>query len=203
MPASEHTRGRPTSRRFLAKHAVSLMSLVLLAGCATLSREQCRSGDWYGIGTADGQAGEPLGRLDRHVRACAEYGIPVDEQRYRAGYDQGLRAYCHIHNACAAGLRGHRYQRVCPPEIDGAFERCNRAALAVYRLRRELDEVSAQRHRYVFWLWNNPLSEHDAYLLRHELRALDRRYDQLRIDLYLSERFLDDLMDEVGARPSP
>ena len=193
----------PFLRHLLCRWFLPILFLPLVSGCATLSREQCRQGDWFGIGLSDGQAGEPASRIERHARACSEYGIQVDGQRYRDGHEQGLLAYCRIDNAFATGLQGQRYQGVCPPAIDALFERCNRAAYAVYRLRRELDAVEQERDRVFFRLRGTSLTDDDRYRLRRDLRNLDLSVDRLYGDLLFNERLLRTLMDEFGASTPP
>lgn len=180
-----------------------LISLCHLAGCATLSREQCERGDWYGIGMGDGQKGVPANRLADHVRACGKYGFQPDDRQYRLGHDRGLEEYCRIDNAFATGLQGNRYQGVCPSTIDALFERCNQAAYAVYRIRQQLDALEDERDRCEFRLRNSNLSQDDRHQLHRDLRNLDRRYFELRDELFFSERSLDRLMDEVTTPPRP
>jgi hypothetical protein len=185
------------------KMAVVFLMVALLTGCASLSREQCQRGDWYGIGMADGQAGETASRKDQHVRACSEYGIQINDQQYLDGYARGQIDYCRIDNAFESGLRGRRYQHVCPPAIDALFERCNRAAYEVYRIKGELDRLEDQIDNQEFRLRGTDLSDDYRHQLRSDLRDLDRRYDRLRGDLYFSERYLDELRDEVRMHPIP
>lgn len=181
---------------------LAVLIMVMLTGCASLSREQCQRGDWYGIGLADGQAGEPAQRMDRHVRACSEYGIRVDDQQYRAGHDRGLVEYCTIDNAFESGLQGRRYQRVCPPAIDALFERCNGAAYEVYRIRRELNDLENRIDDVELRLLSRDPTDSYRNDLRRYRRELEWRYERLRSELYFSERSLNDLRNEVGSRPS-
>lgn len=193
-----------SSRELQPLKAVAVFLLaVLLSGCASLSREQCQRGDWQGIGMADGMAGEPANRIDQHVRACSEFGIRIDHQQYLAGYAQGLNEYCQIDNAFESGLEGRRYQHVCPPSIDAQFERGNRAAYEVYRIRRDLDSLENQIDSLELRLYRRDLSDDYRRQLRYDLRRLDRQHDQLRGDLYASQRYLDRLMDELRAQPIP
>ncbi len=184
--------------------AFSLLAVVLMVtGCATLSREQCQRGDWYSIGMADGQAGEPVSRLDRHVRACSQYGIAVNDQQYRQGRTQGLVDYCQLDNAFDTGLRGVRYQGVCPPAIDALFDRYNWAAYNVYQIRKEINEVEDQIRYRENRLYDRSLSDDDRRQLRYTLRDLDIRRDRLRYERYRAERYLDRLMDDARFRRSP
>lgn len=67
------------------KALLVLLVAATLAGCASLSQHQCLQGDWYAIGVGDGQLGMPADRLDRHTRACAQYGVTIDRQLYLEG----------------------------------------------------------------------------------------------------------------------
>ncbi len=175
----------------------------ILTGCATLSREQCLHGDWYSIGLADGQLGQPMNRIDQHASACAQYGVAPADREYMEGRAQGLRDYCRFDNAFATGLRGQRYQGVCPPEMDAAFNRYNAAAYEIYRIRQELDSVDSQLSSLEYRLGDHKQSDEDRRSIRAEIRELDRRRDRLRDDLYFSERQLDQLEDEARYQSRP
>ena len=181
----------------MMKAVFLLWTCLLLTGCATLSREQCQRGDWFDIGSSDGLAGQPLSRLEQHQRACGEYGIPVDQQQYFSGHAQGLQDYCQLDNAFRSGLEGNRYQGVCPPAIDAAFERANRTAYQVYRLRKELDQVEDQLRQNERRLRDYDLSDDNRRRIRSDLRDLDRERGRLQNDLYESEQDLDRLRHEA------
>ncbi len=175
-----------------------LIVVMVLSGCATLNVEQCRRGDWYGIGLADGRDGLPAAdQLDRHMQACARHGVRVDMRLYQQGHTQGLLDYCRIDNAFDTGLRGQRYRHVCPPEIDPLFDHYNRAAYRVYDLRRQLDSAERWFFSSEYRLLNRNLSPKNRRWLRDDIREFDWRRDQLRYELYKSERYLFLLMDEA------
>ena len=179
------------------KTILMLVLAATLAGCASLSQDQCRQGDWYSIGVGDGQLGQPADRLEQHLKACAQYGITIDRQRYLEGRAEGLAEYCRLDNAFATGLRGHRYQGVCPPAVDADFERANAAAYEVYSLRQELDSVDNQLALREDDLADRDLSDDSRRRLRTEIRDLDRQRDRLRDDMHAAQRHLDRLMDET------
>ncbi len=176
---------------------------LMLTGCATLSREQCQRGDWYGLGVADGQLGQPASRIDQHLRACAEYGITPDNRQYMEGRAQGLAEYCRLDNAFETGLRGQRYQGVCPPAVDGLFDRYNASAYEVYRLRRELDSVDDSLTSLESRLMDRSLTDENRRSIRSDIRELDRHRDRLRDDLHFSELQLDRMEDEARALNQP
>ena len=73
----------------------------------------------------------------------------------------------------------------------------------MYRIRKELDNLENQIDSLELRLHRRDLSDDYRHRLRDDLRRLDRQYDQLRGDLYSSQRFLDRLMDEGRAQPIP
>ncbi|WFP50191.1 DUF2799 domain-containing protein [Methylomonas sp. EFPC3] len=178
--------------------AAALLGLLFDSGCASLSREDCLRGDWFGVGIRDGLGGEPGARLADHADACREHGIVVDQAAYFAGRDQGLRDYCRLDNAFTEGLNGRGYQHVCPPAIDSQFARYNAAAYAVYEDRNELDQLQSDLSDKESRLRDSKLTDKERDRLRSELRDLDRHYDHHRQDLYFHERQLDDMRRELS-----
>lgn len=129
--------------RVLVGFTLFLM-LCLLAGCATLSKAQCQTGDWRAIGQADGAAGLPLTRLAEHSEACTKHGFRVDEGLYKAGRDLGLRAYCTTDNAAQVGLAGKTYHNVCQGEMGVSFARIHREANDVYSVDQDISRIQAE-----------------------------------------------------------
>ena len=107
--------------RWAALGAALAVAAALLSGCATLSQEECRQGDWRGIGYADGAAGYQASRIAEHAEACREFGIAPDQRAYTMGRTEGLRVYCTPQNGFAVGRTGGSYGNVCPPGAADAF----------------------------------------------------------------------------------
>ncbi len=96
----------------------TLAIVFLLSGCASLSKEECQQGDWYGIGFSDGVQGRSLARFDQHREACAEHGVRVDISTYETGRYKGLRRFCSASNAYRHGELLQRYDGICPAELE-------------------------------------------------------------------------------------
>lgn len=171
--------------------------LLSVTGCATLSREECLYGDWFGIGIRDGREGEEAKRFINHQDACYEYGARPDKQQYLAGRERGLQEYCQLDNAITTGLRGHRYQSVCPPPIHNVFLRYNDAAYQVYQQREELESLNSSLLGKENSLRDKKLSDKDRHSIRDEIRNMDRKRQQLRDDLYSAEQQLDRLIEDT------
>lgn len=105
--------------------------LALLAGCASLSESDCRSGNWGDLGYRDGAAGFQRAIIDAHDKACAKHGIKPDANAWYAGYERGNLAYCTPQRALEEGINGANYRGVCPSQLEPAF-------LARYNLGRQV-----------------------------------------------------------------
>lgn len=92
-----------------------------LAGCTTLSRDECAGGDWHKIGFQDGNDGQPLDRFNRHVKACGRDGAPPNRALYLEGRQQGIAAYCTAVRGYREGALGQTYHGVCPSATATAF----------------------------------------------------------------------------------
>jgi len=99
--------------RFMAP--LSLLVFLVLAGCATLTKEECQSADWYQIGVTDGAEGYGAERLQSHRRACAKVGVSPDAEQWLAGRERGLRLYCTSSKAFEEGQNGRTIRGGCTP----------------------------------------------------------------------------------------
>ena len=120
--------------------ATCLMAAIMVSGCATLNKSECREADWQTIGLEDGAKGQPLTYISRHRKACAEYGVTPDLDQYRLGHTAGLSQFCTPANGFKQGRAGRSYNDVCPTELEGRF-------LSGYDTGRELHELKSEIDR--------------------------------------------------------
>jgi hypothetical protein len=109
----------------------------MLAGCATLDKDECRTADWYAIGLEDGARGRALERLGDHRRACAQHDVAPNTERYLAGRNEGLKSFCTFERGYSEGRAGHTYAGACPAPLANVF-------LGGYQRGRELHELHRQ-----------------------------------------------------------
>ena len=58
---------------------ISLLSILLIViGCASISKEDCLLTDWYEIGRLDGRQGKHRTAFQGRAKACLEHGINAD-----------------------------------------------------------------------------------------------------------------------------
>lgn len=122
---------------------------VLLPGCATLSKQECMTGNWQTIGYTDGVAGYYADRLASHAKACAKAGVAPDYQAWELGRQQGLKQYCTPANAYALGQRGRQLNGVCPSAVMPQLQQLNAQGREYYTLSNQLTQEKNQLKEYL------------------------------------------------------
>lgn len=119
-----------------------LPNLILLSGCATLSKNECLNADWKSIGYEDGARGYPVTRIGAHRKSCAKHGVAPNLDQYEAGRNQGLDVWCTPRNGYKIGTNGGRYNGVCPQSLEPPFMEAINQGRAVFAY---ANEVKAQK----------------------------------------------------------
>lgn len=117
-----------------------IASVLLLSGCATLSKQECMVGDWQAIGYNDGVAGYYSERLASHAKACAKASVAPDYQAWERGRQLGLKQYCTVINAYNIGRRGRELNSVCPTAMTNTLQQANKQGREYYTLNSQLNE---------------------------------------------------------------
>lgn len=180
--------------------AGALAAMSVLAGCATLSREQCEAGDWRSVGISDGSRGLPLSELSEHVSACAEHGISINRELYAAGRDEGLRSYCRIDRAETEGRAGRTNYNSCQGDIGVSFNLVYDAAREVHRLERDIEVAESQVDNLLERITAPSLTEAERLQLKSDITTTQWQLDSLRDKLRFAERDLRDVYSDEERR---
>ncbi len=164
-----------------------LFSVMLFSGCATMSEQDCRGGDWHQVGLRDGSSGYSVERLASHENACRKYDLSSDKTAYFRGHKEGIRRFCTADNGYDAGIDQRAYNYVCPPELERPFLREYAKGLTdrVYQLDYDYREVQErlERARYVYSHSKNEKDRERAYYIikqrQNELREISNQRHQL------------------------
>lgn len=162
-------------------------AMLVLAGCASMSPQECRTADWYERGLRDGQDGQSRAYLDEHAKACKEVNVRPDASRWAAGWEVGIRHYCTPANGFEQGRSGRYYSRSCPPNLEPGFLDRYRSGKAIYDAERRVDDLDNRirdRERRL----ERSKDDRERDRLRSEIRDLDRDLRRARDDLYSAER---------------
>lgn len=191
--------------------------LAFVAGCQTLSEEECAAADWRVIGEQDGTEGvNPQDRFGAHVKACERAGIIPDQTLWYEGYQSGLMRYCTPLNGLAAGRAGGSYNNVCPAETATAFLRGYQLGKNQFDLESEIrsrqSEINAGKARLDKLEAKLDVAEpEDRRKFRRRIRekkdeiaSIRRERDRLEDDLIRVKRDIDYFQSDPNIRqPSP
>ena len=183
----------------LGKWTGILLSLLVigLAGCATMSGDECATSDWTAVGYEDGSRGYTSERFGKHRKACAKHGITADFEAYQQGRGQGLVEFCQPGRGFNLGVNGGQYNGVCSVELEADFLDAYRVGQQLYTLRskvssantqiynkkHELDDIEDQITHNEALLIGDQTTIEDRVLLLAELIRLSERTGELEIEI--------------------
>jgi len=172
---------------------ISLFALAWLglAGCATMSEDECLLSDWRAIGFEDGARGYSAARLGDHRKACAKHGVVPDFDAYQEGHDQGLRDYCQPARGFQLGSSGGQYQGMCAADLEPAFVDAWHNGQHLYLLRSNVNGA------------DNAISNHQQALANTKERIRDTEARLIAQDTTPEDRVLlladlKELSEDVG-----
>jgi hypothetical protein len=190
----------------VGKQTSILLSLLVigLAGCATMSGDECATGDWTAVGHEDGSRGYTSGRFSKHREACAKHGITADFQAYQQGRSQGLVEFCQPSRGFNLGASGGQYKGVCSVELEADFLDAYRVGQQLYTLRSNVSSANSQinnkkyeiediedqiTHNEALLIGDQTTTE-DRVLLLAELKRLSERTGELEneIEVLIADR---------------
>ena len=72
---------------------ISILAVLMSAGCVSMDAGQCRAADWYQLGYRDGDTYGLRPQIDQYAQQCKTHGVEVTEERYLAGWVDGYREW--------------------------------------------------------------------------------------------------------------
>jgi hypothetical protein len=134
----------------LALKLAILAAMAALAGCNSMSEQECLATDWRTVGYEDGVNGYAGDRIGRYRNACGEHGVTPNLGEYQTGREQGLVEFCKPVNGFRVGARGAGYSGVCPADLDQSFVDAYQSGRQLYSLRSRVgsaqDELYSMRN---------------------------------------------------------
>jgi hypothetical protein len=166
----------------------ALALCLTLAACASLTKDECLSGNWEEIGFRDGTNGQTSARFQSHVKACEKVSVTPNQSLWEKGRTRGLPAYCVPEKAYREGRNGNELRAVCPASQMPALQAANSKGLDYYQINEDIREAENTVSEVEFKLVgaDDPLvraalvSELSSLRARISLLQLRRtRYDSL------------------------
>lgn len=173
---------------------------LLLAGCASLSKDECLSADWRTIGYGDASEGFARTRISEHRQACAQYSVTPDLDAYNRGYEQGLRVYCTARKGYQQGVNGYTYRGICPAGLEEPFLEAYAFGKDIYAVRSGIKARRHERNRAIEQLQaiEDEIAHTEAALIKghmppHQRALLLEDLKRLSEDKQATERLIYDL----------
>jgi hypothetical protein len=206
--------------RFVLLAAASAM----LAGCASMSKDECLYADWRAIGFEDGAVGASASAISSRRQACAKAGVTPDTVAYLDGREAGLFEYCTPANGFSAGESGAAYSGACARHGEATFldqyragahlyllrDRVRTADYALYHAAEDLAEIQKGVAHAAASLVRPDLTvaERAAFVveltrLSGESDLIERAIPALRTDLEIAEAELAAYRSQLASRPLP
>lgn len=154
-----------------------------LGACATLSKDQCKVGDWRAIGKTDGEYGRPMDYFEKHKSACKEHNIKANTALYKQGRNEGLKSYCKIQHQINLGLQGIEYSPVCKGAIVPILIEANKSGLQVLAVKNDLENTQTQISDVRTQLRSKSIKAAEQERLEAEESRLLDQQDRLRNEL--------------------
>ena len=153
-----------------------LAALILLQGCATLDRDECKLADWRLIGYQDGVAGKSAARVGEYREDCAKHAVVPDLDAYRAGREEGLQHYCTASNGYRLGNAGRGFAAVCPTALEDNFREAYNAGRKLYLARSAVNKTHSQlkQHKRTLTNLEDDRAQKLAALIADDLKADQR-----------------------------
>ncbi len=166
------------NNRSLFRVLASAALLCGLAGCASLSKDECMSANWEDIGIRDGANGRPEEYLIQHSTACAKVNVVPDRGAWTHGRERGLERYCVPQRMYSLGEYGGGFDAgVCrnfdQDRLVHAYER----GRDVYRLSGELSALDSEIRDVRATLETKDIEQKERERLAYRLGQLE--YDRI------------------------
>lgn len=160
----------------------------VLTGCASISEDQCRVGNWDALGFKDGSNGITASRVSNYADECSSYDISVDTQLYLKGHAQGVENYCTPQRGFDRGESGSSFKNLCSGFVgyEDGYEQ-GRIAYDIEQahiaLHKDYDAAIADYDEVKILLNGDELNVDERKELGKKLRRIERRLNRLESEL--------------------
>jgi len=127
-----------TTREWLM---ISVLS-VLVCGCASMSKDECKTANWEIVGFDDGSHGRNESNIKRYQEDCAGVVTP-NLTAYRQGHARGVASYCVAGSGYSSGIRGYKANNVCDPARFPDYYQAQQAGLTIFQSEQDINKQTA------------------------------------------------------------
>ncbi len=115
--------------------------LMILVGCASVTKEECLTGNWDEIGYRDGTNGQTQDYIKQHEKSCERVDVTPNMSVWNAARLRGVPVYCVPQRAYTEGRSGNDVSPVCSADVMPALVAANDKGQRYYRLSQNIREL--------------------------------------------------------------
>ena len=164
-----------------------LGSIVMLNGCAIMSKNECLSANWGLIGQNDGYNGNGS-FMQKRAQACMKHNSILDTEAYTAGYKKGLKNYCNPQTIFDYALQGRGTYQSCPMEMQNNLRPYYNVANKFYHANKNLKSIEDTIASAKSNMYNSDLKEESRKYYRERYNEASNKLGQVQREYNLAER---------------
>ena len=169
---------------------ILLSSVLMLNGCAIMSKNECLSANWALIGQKDGFNGNGSFKQKR-AQACVKHNSILDNEAYTRGYKKGLKNYCNPQTIFDYALQGRGTYESCPMEMQNNlrpfYNVANNFYLANKNLKSLEDTITTAKTK----MYDSDLKDETRKYYRERYSEASNKLNQAQREYNITERDLE------------
>lgn len=166
-----------------------LGSVLMLNGCAIMSKSECMSANWGLIGQNDGFNGNGS-FMQKRAQACMKHNTILDNDAYARGYKKGLKNYCNPQTIFDYALQGKGTYQSCPMEMQNNLRPYYNAANNYYAANSKLKSLEDTIATAKTKMYDSDLKEEIRKSYRERYREASNKLNQAQREYNIAERDL-------------
>lgn len=105
------------------KLLILILPALVLAGCSSISRNDCVQTNWYKVGYDGALQGKQASSVKQpwELSCTKNHGIKINGAEFNKGYSAGLDELCTEPGGMRLGRSGGTYERVCSKKTEPDF----------------------------------------------------------------------------------
>lgn len=164
-----------------------LGSIVMLNGCAIMSKNDCLSANWGLIGQNDGYNCNGS-FMQKRAQACIKHNTVLDITAYTNGYKKGLRNFCNPQTIFDYALQGKVNYQSCPMEIQNNLRPYYKVANNFYVANKNLKSIEDTIVSAKSNMSKSDIKEETRKYYRERYNEASNKLGQVQRDYNMAER---------------
>ena len=166
-----------------------LSCVLMLNGCAIMSKSECLSANWTVIGQNDGLNGNGS-FMQKRAQACMKHQAVLNTEEYTNGYKKGLKNYCNPQTIFDYAMQGRGNYQSCPMEMQNNLRPYYNAANNFYIANKNLKSIEDTISNAKEKMYDSDLKAESRKYYREQYNEAQNKLGQIQREYNMAERDL-------------